>query len=228
VEALIAAAKAEGTDRIVAVLGRGGRDIASSGDEVADKTARENFLKDYASKHQVSMDGDKKAILVIGQSEWPFPIPLVRKDDAWRFDTAEGRREILYRRIGRNELNAIQVCLAYVDAQNDYAAADPQNTGLHSYAQRIVSTSGKKDGLYWPAKQGDAESPLGDLVARASAAGYRTDKPRTPFHGYYYRILTSQGAAAPGGAYNYLARGKMIGGFALIAYPAEYGNSGVM
>ncbi|AMN43659.1 DUF2950 domain-containing protein [Rhodoplanes sp. Z2-YC6860] len=227
VDVLIAAAKADSDDRAIAVLGSQGRDIISSGDIVADKAARTNFLSNFEAKHKIVLEGDNKAVLVIGSGDWPFPIPMIRKDGAWQFDTESGRREILYRRIGSNELDAIQVCLAYVDAQNEYAAADPQGTDLHAYAQRIVSTPGKRDGLYWPDVQGSPKSPLGELVARASAAGYRTDK-QVPFHGYYYRILTGQGPAASGGAYDYVVRGKMIGGFALLAYPARYGNSGVM
>jgi hypothetical protein len=166
--------------------------------------------------------------MVVGQEDFPFPIPLVRKDQTWRFDTAAGRLEILYRRIGRNELDAVQVCLAYVDAQNEYADKDRTGAGVGTYAQRIVSQPGKKDGLYWPASQGDDASPLGELAAHATREGYRVGGERAPYHGYYYRILTRQGPTAPGGALDYVVRGKMIGGFALVAYPAEYGNSGVM
>ena len=180
----------------------------------------------YDAKHNVIVEGDK-ASLVIGADDFPFPIPLTRQKAGWKFDTAAGRLEILYRRIGRNELDAIQTCLAYVDAQNEYAEKDRTGAGPGVYAQRIVSSSGKKDGLYWPASDGDA-SPLGELVAQASAEGYKAGAGRTPYHGYYYRILTQQGPNAPGGALNYVVKGKMIGGFALLAYPAEYGNSGVM
>ena len=174
------------------------------------------------------MEGDQKAVLVIGDQDWPFPIPIVRKDDSWRFDTAAGRDEILYRRIGRNERAAIQASLAYVDAQNDYAAITRASTGTAAYAQRIVSQTGKKDGLYWPTEPGESPSPLGELVAGATREGYRVGGERAPFHGYYYKILTRQGSAAPGGAYDYVVRGKMIGGFALVAYPAVYRQSGVM
>jgi hypothetical protein len=166
--------------------------------------------------------------LVIGEEDFPFPIPLVRRGVLWQFDTAAGRREVLYRRIGRNELAAIQACLAYVDAQNEYAEKDRTGTGVGTYAQRIASQPGKKDGLYWPAAQGNDESPLGELVAQATTVGYRIGGGRAPFHGYYFKILTRQGTAAPGGALNYIVRGKMIGGFALVAYPAVYRNSGVM
>jgi DUF2950 family protein len=223
-QALADAARTGDRRSVLAVLGRDGVDIVTSGDEVADEAMRQRFLAAYEAKHQVAMEGENKAIMIVGQEDFPFPIPLVRDGEAWRFDTAAGRLEILYRRIGRNELAAIQACLAYVDAQNEYAARE-QAAG--AYAQRIVSQPGKKDGLYWQASGGDV-SPLGEFMARATAEGYGTEKGRSPYHGYYYRILTRQGANVPGGAIDYVARGKMIGGFALVAYPAEYGNSGVM
>lgn len=226
--ALVSAARSGDRKGVLTVLGRDGTDIVSSGDAVDDAATRQRFLAAYDAKHQVVMDGDNKAIMVIGQEDFPFPIPLVRKDGIWRFDTAAGRLEILYRRIGRNELNTIQACLGYVDAQNDYAEKDRTGAGIGVYAQRVVSQSGKKDGLYWPASQGEDASPLGEFVAQATSEGYRIGGGRAPFHGYYYRILTKQGPNAPGGTLDYVVDGKMIGGFALVAYPAEYGNSGVM
>jgi len=201
-------------------------EIVFSGDEVADREARKRFVSAYDAKHNVNVEGDK-AFLVVGADDFPLPIPLIRREANWTFDTAAGRLEVLYRRIGRNELDAIQTCLAYVDAQNEYAEKDRTGAGPGVYARRIVSSSGKKDGLYWPASDGDA-SPLGELVAQASEEGYKAGTGRTPYHGYYYRILTRQGPNAPGGVLNYIVRGKMIGGFALLAFPAEYGNSGVM
>jgi hypothetical protein len=226
VAALVNAAK--GTDRaaVMRLLGPGSSEIVSSGDAVADATARKRVLEAYDSRHQVVMEGADKAVLVIGNEDWPFPIPLVRKDGSWRFDTAAGRQEILFRRIGRNELSAIQACLAYVDAQQEYAEKGVAGNGV--YAQRIVSQPGKKDGLYWPAQEREDESPLGELAADAATEGYRFGQQRIPYHGYYYRVLTRQGASAPGGALDYVVRGRMIGGYALVAYPAEYGNSGVM
>ena len=167
-------------------------------------------------------------MLVIGDNDWPFPIPLVRKDEKWSFDTKAGLDEILRRRIGRNELSAIQVSLAYVEAQNEYASLDPDGLGPRIYAERILSRPGKKDGLYWPTAEGEEPSPLGDLAAQAPPRAIGPAKQPTPYHGYYYRILTRQGAGAPGGAYDYVVNGKMIGGFALVAYPAQYGNSGIM
>jgi hypothetical protein len=225
-EALANAARSGDAKALVTVLGRDGRQIASSGDPVADAATRKQFVTAYDAKHQITMVGDNAAVLIVGKDDFPFPIPLVRKRSSWRFDTAAGQEEILYRRIGRNELNAVQTVLAYVDAQNEYA--DKGVAGRGVYAQRIVSRPGKKDGLYWPASFGEGESPLGELAANAAAEGYRAGEARMPYHGYYYKILTRQGSSAPGGALDYRIRGKMIGGFALVAYPAEYGNSGVM
>jgi Protein of unknown function (DUF2950) len=226
--ALVSAAKTGDRKAIVTVLGPDGEEIVSSGDEVADAATREKFVAAYDAKHQIAMEGEDKATMVIGQEDFPLPIPLVRKDGMWRFDTAAGRREILARRIGKNELDAIQASLAYVDAQNEYAEKDRTGAGVGTYAQRIISQPGKKDGLYWPTSQGEDASPLGELVAEATAQGYRAGGGRAPFHGYYFKILTKQGAAAPGGEQEYVVHGKMIGGFALVAYPAEYRNSGVM
>jgi hypothetical protein len=225
--ALASAAKTGDMKALNTVLGPDGEDIILSGDEVADVATREKFVAAYDAKHQIKMDGDNKAIIVIGPDEFPLPIPLARKDGMWRFDTAAGREEILFRRIGKNELDAIQACLAYVDAQDEYSEKDRTGAGVKTYAQRIVSQPGKKDGLYWPTSQGEEPSPLGELVAAATAQGYRVEGQRTPFHGYYFKILTKQGPAAPGGALDYVVGGNMIGGFGLVAYPAEYRNSGV-
>jgi hypothetical protein len=226
--ALAAAAKAGDMKALVAVLGPDGEDIVSSGDEVADAETRQKFVAAYDAKHRTVMEGNDKAVMVIGPEDFPLPIPLVRKNGTWRFDTVAGRDEILFRRIGKNELDAIQVCLAYVDAQNDYAEKDRTGARMNTYAQRIISQPGKKDGLYWPAAQGEEESPLGDFVAQATRQGYRVGAGRIPYRGYYFKILTRQGPSADGGAFDYVVQGKMIGGFALVAYPAEYANSGVM
>lgn len=225
--ALADAAKAGDDKKIVAVLGPGGENIVSSGDKVEDADALKRFIAAYDARHAFATDGDK-TFMILGDDDFPFPIPLVRKNGKWQFDTAAGRQEILFRRIGRDELDAIESCLAYVDAQNDYADKDRTGAGPGIYAQRFASTQGTKDGLYWPSAQGEEESPLGELVAEASSEGYRLGEGRAPFHGYYYKILTKQGPAAPGGALDYVVNGKMIGGFALVAYPAAYGNSGVM
>ena len=228
VDALAAAARSGDANAILKVLGPDGKPIVSSGDPVADSNIRQDFVSAYDAKHAIEMEGDGTQTLVIGDNDWSFPIPLVNKGGQWQFDTSAGLDEILRRRVGRNELSVIQVCLAYVQAQNEYSSLDPAGLGRGVYAQRIVSRPGKKDGLYWPSAEGEVPSPLGDLAAQAAAEGYKPGSTPIPYHGYYYRILTRQGATAPGGAYEYLARGKMIGGFALIAYPAEYGNSGIM
>lgn len=227
-DALIAAVRANNEGDILKILGRGGGDIISSGDKVADEKTKALFLAAYDVRHQVVTKDDKAAELLVGPDDWPLPIPIVAKNGNWEFDTAAGRQEILYRRIGRNELAAIQVSLAYVDAQADYASMNPDNNPTATYAQRFISTPGKKDGLYWPAAANEPQSPLGPAFAAATLSGYRFTGEPTPFHGYYYKILTAQGPLAPGGAVNYVVNDKMIGGFALVAYPAEYGNSGVM
>lgn len=216
---------------VLAVLGPGGDDIISSGDPVADRELRGAFLDEYNRGHRIQMESDDSATLLVGDDDWPLPIPLVRHDNGWRFDTPSGREEILARRIGRNELDTIQVCRAIVDAQQEYADADPERSGVRQYAQKFVSDPGTRDGLYWEAEPGEPQSPLGGLFAQASEEGYtlspgRSRGPR-PYHGYYYRMLTDQGDWAPGGAHSYIVNGRMTGGFAAIAWPADYGNSGI-
>jgi hypothetical protein len=229
VTTLVAAVRAADVRDMLKVLGPQGRDILVSGDEVADQTARAAFLIAYDLKHQVvKSDGGNSATLVVGNNDWLFPIPLVQKGGAWQFDAVAGRREVLFRRIGRNELSAIQAALAFVDAQNDYASMNPTGSKVDTYAQRILSSPGKKDGLYWPAAANEPQSPLGEAFAAATAQGYRTGAGQIPYHGYYYKVLTAQGPNAPGGAMNYLVKNNLIGGFGLVAWPAEYGNSGVM
>ncbi|MBR0811075.1 DUF2950 domain-containing protein [Bradyrhizobium diazoefficiens] len=221
----LAAAVKSGPREILKVLGKAAEDIVFSGDEVADDNIRQRFLSMYDAKHGIKAEGNKTATLILGQDDFPFPIPLVNTKTGWEFDTDEGRIEVLRRRIGRNELDAIQTALAFVDAQNEYADKD-RGEGAGVYAQRIVSSAGKKDGLFW--RDDSDPSPLGALVAEASKEGYRGgDAGPAPYHGYYFHILKGQGPDAPGGALNYVVKGKMIGGFALIAWPAEYGNSGV-
>ena len=224
VSALVTAVKSGTKDAILKVLGTAGEDIVNSGDEVADKDVRNAFVSAYDARHSVKVDG-KRAALIIGPDDFLFPIPLVHTKAGWEFDTEEGAHEVLYRRIGRNELDTIQTCLAFVDAEDEYAEKD-RGDGTGAYAQRIVSSPGKQDGLYWPSDTND--SPLGQLAAEASAEGYKAGSEPQPYHGYYFRILTRQGSSAVGGALNYVVNGKMIGGFALVAYPANYGNSGVM
>lgn len=225
--ALAEAARSSDLKRLYAVLGTGGRDILSSGDPIADAGDRLRFVTAYDNRHSISEKGDA-ATLLIGQDEFSFPIPIVRAGGRWKFDVEAGRKEIVARRIGRNELDAIQVSLAIFDAQQEYAAKDRSGAGAGVYAQRIVSRAGAKDGLYWDSAAGDEPSPLGQLAADAAAEGHSPGEPRRPFHGYFYKILKRQGPSATGGAFDYIANGKMIGGFGLLAYPAEYGRSGVM
>ncbi|MFZ0613408.1 MAG: DUF2950 domain-containing protein [Desulfobacterales bacterium] len=230
VKAMVAALNSNDTPALEAIFGSGSADLISAGDPTANQLERERFLKLYGEKSRLEQTADK-VVLSIGNEDWPFPIPIVKEGDLWRFDTEEGRDEILARRIGHNELNAIQVCLAYVDAQREYAFKDRDADGNLQYAQKIRSDEGMKTGLYWEAKAGEDQSPLGPLFAAAHEKGYSlessNDQP-IPYYGYYYRILEGQGRDAPGGAYDYLVNGKMIGGFALVAYPAAYASSGIM
>jgi hypothetical protein len=225
VQALVAALKAGDVKAQLAVLGSEAKAVLQSGDAVADKAARARFLQAYEEANKLEKSGDAKAVLVIGKLGWPFPIPVAKEADGWRFDTAAGKEEILNRRIGANELSTMQAMLAYSDAQREYYAANPQKDKLLQYAQKFVSTQGKRDGLYYPTKAGEPRSPLGPLFDSAKAQGYTQGGG---YHGYKYKILKAQGADAKGGAYSYLAQGRMIGGYALVAWPAAYGNSGVM
>ena len=226
VGALVTAIRAADRKALVEVLGPHGAPLVWSGDDVADRGAFLRFAAAYDQAHRLQ-GGGGKVVLYVGSDDFPFPIPLVPDGPRWLWDTAAGDDELLNRRIGQNELSAIQVCLAYVDAQREYYS---RGTGLLAYAQRFESTRGKHDGLYWEAKPGEQPSPLGPLVARARAAGYPLP-PRgapAPYHGYLYRILFAQGPDAPGGAYDFVVKGHMIGGFALVAQPALYGASGIM
>ena len=230
VKALVAAAKAGDSKSMLAVLGSGAKSVIHSGDATADRRGREVFLKAYEQSNKLVKSGDAKVLLSIGSDEWPFPIPIVREGAAWRFDVAQGKEELLNRRIGRNEVHAAQAALAFADAQREYYLRNPQKAKLHQYSQRFLSSPNKRDGLYWPVKAGEQASPLGPLFAAARTEGYKkseSGKP-VPYHGYHYRILKAQGPNAPGGAYNYVVRGAMIGGFGLVAYPASYDSSGVM
>ncbi len=229
VAALIKAVKANDKDALRAIFGPGGSKLLSSGDAVADAHSRMLFSKSYDESNKVVLEGESQATLVIGKDEWPMPIPLVKYPDGWRFDTVKGKDEILKRRIGRNELETMQVCLAIVDAEREYAGRHLDPDGVPVYASRFISRPGKRDGLYWPTQANEAPSPLGSLLATAADEGYVRAGAlrRKPYHGYYYRILKSQGKDAPEGTRDYLVKGKMIGGFAVIAYPARYGASGV-
>jgi Protein of unknown function (DUF2950) len=230
ITALVEAVKVNDQPMLRAILGPHGKKLISSGDTVSDQQNREAFIKAYSEANKLVFEGDKQAVLVIGQDEWPMPIPLVKSPAGWRFDTQQGEKEIITRRIGRNELNAIQVCLAIVDAAHEYAALDIDGDGIPEYAAQLVSTPGKRDGLYWQTMGDEPPSPLGPMLAAATSEGYTNSvsRPLAPYHGYFYRILTKQGKDAPGGAYDYLINGHMIGGFVVIAYPARYGVSGIM
>ena len=231
VRALVGAVKGNDTKELLMIFGPAGKELIFSGDEVADKAWRDRFVKAYEEMNKLVSENDKKIILHVGNGEWPYPIPVVKEGENWFFDTKAGKEEILNRRIGRNELNAIQVCLAYVDAQREYILEDRDENKLLEYAQKFVSKKGQKNGLYWEVKEGEEQSPLGPLIAKAAVEGYTGKWPlgrRNPYHGYHYKILKAQGKNAPGGEYDYLVNGKMIGGFALVGYPAEYGDSGVM
>ena len=233
--ALADAVRAQSAEQLLAVVGPASRTWLFSGDKVADRNDWNRFLAAYDEKHTLEAQGDAKAILDVGNDAWPFPAPIVKRGSKWVFDTEAGRQEIVNRRVGRNELDAIQTMLAIVDAEREYAQNDVDGNGYNDYAQRFRSTPGKKDGLYWPVQAGDGgESPLGPLVAEATSEGYgaqaKNGDPaakRQAYHGYYYKILKSQGKNAAGGAYEYMVGDKMLGGFAVVAWPASYRSSGV-
>jgi len=234
VNALVAAATNHDTNALHAIFGPEGHGLISP-DAVQATAEYKMFVQRLTEKTQLSTNSDSSITLEIGADGWPFPIPLVKQDGQWFFDTAAGRQEILARRIGMDETGAINVCNAYVEAQREYASQDRLGDGVLAYAQFLRSTPGTHDGLFWPTNQqpGEALSPLGPLVAQARVEGYhRTAKmlndEQAPYHGYYFKILTRQGKHAPGGKYNYIINGRMIAGFALVAWPAEWGNTGVM
>lgn len=227
VDALVAALRQQDAAAMQRILGPDSRRIVDSGDAAADRAAWAKFVTEYDAKHTIQMEGDSKAVVNVGASDWPMPIPLVKGTSGWVFDTAAGAEELLDRRIGRNELDAIQVCLAFVDMEREYAELDRNGDGTLEYAARLVSTPGKHDGLYWPTKAGEPPSPAGPRLAAAHPQPRQAGSAPKPFHGYYYRILTKQGPHAPGGARDYSVKGRLIGGIALVAWPASYMSSGV-
>ncbi len=212
---------------LLAIFGPAGDRLVDSGDPVAERDAREGFAKAYAKAHRIVMDRGR-AVLVIGDDDWPYPIPLVQRPSGWVFDVATGEQQIIDRRIGSNEMNTMATCRAYVIAQRAYAARRP--AGMAEFARRVESTPGRRDGLYWPAATPADESPLGPRVAQAEAEGYgaASREGLAPLRGYYFRVLTAQGPHASGGAKSYIVDGHMVRGFALVAFPARYGDSGVM
>jgi hypothetical protein len=232
VNSLVDALRANNTSQLKKLFGPDGGEIVSSGDPVADRAQADQFLAAYDAQHRLQAEADGKSTILVGPKDWPFPVPIVKSDGQYVFDSAAGKDEILNRRIGRNELATEVVCLAIVDAQRDYVALRPMGGDLPRYAKKIVSDPGQKNGLYWPTAEGETPSPLGPLVAAASAEGYGknrdTNAAPPPYHGYRYGLLTSQGPNAPGGEEDYLINGELIGGFGVVAYPADYGNSGIM
>jgi hypothetical protein len=230
--AFVDAIRAEDTDELHHILGRGADEIISSGDEVADQQARGKFLQAYDEKNALVSETDESVVLEVGKDAWPMPIPIVERWGSWRFDTRSGKEEILNRRIGRNELSVQEVCRAFVDAQREYKSQDRNGDGVLEFAQKLISDEGQKNGLYWETNEGEPPSPMGPLVAEAVEEGYGRDQSKTgerrPYHGYHFKLLKAQGKNAPGGAREYSVDGRLTEGFAVVAWPAEYGNSGVM
>jgi len=230
---LIEAIKAKDKTALDQIFGPSGKDLRT-GDEVQDAAESKEFAEHLAEKTGLVKENDSKVILHIGNENWPFPIPIVKYNEQWFFDTEAGKEEILNRRIGEDELTAILVCRSYVKAQRDYVLKDWDGDGIFAYAQKLRSDPDKRNGLFWRAKQGEEVSPLGELVARARHEGYKKkrgafkEEEPSPFHGYYFKILTRQGKNVPGGKYNYIVNGNMVGGFALVAFPSNWGKSGVM
>lgn len=235
VDALIEAARTDDVSSVVSLFGEGAEEWVRSGDEVQDEQGRNEFVAAFDKKNGLELEGDDSATLVVGDDDFPFPIPIVKTSEGWVFDAEEGKEELLNRRIGRNELNTIQALLAIADAQFDYAQEDRDGDGLREYATKFRSSEGKRDGLYWPTEDGEPASPLGELVAEASGEGYRGEKEEETddeesgaYHGYRFKLLQRQGENASGGAFDYMAAGSQIGGFAVVAHPVKYGVSGIM
>ncbi len=226
-DALIKAAGDFDVPELLAILGPDGKDVVASDDTVQDKNNAQAFAKEAGAKNsiEISKSNPNRATIIVGEAQWPLPIPLVKKNAKWYFNSVEGRQEILFRRIGENELNAITVCRGYVSAQMEYASEIHDKSGINQYAQKIISTPGKQDGLFWKNADGTPDGPIGEAVAKALEEGYTTGKGG--FHGYYFKILKGQGPSAPNGAINYVIEDVMIGGFALVAVPAEYRVTGV-
>jgi hypothetical protein len=224
-QALVTALQSNDEKAMLDILGKDAKQIVYSGDEVEDRQSHANFVQRYQEMHRLVNEPDGTTMLYIGAMNWPTPIPLVKKGSSWYFDTDTGKKEILYRRVGRNELSTIRVCQELVAAQKEY-----YSSRHNEYAQKIFSDEGQHNGLYWKVADGESQSPIGPLVAQAVAEGYAKGQggPPTPYNGYYFHILTRQGKSVPSGAKSYLANGKMTEGFAFVAYPAEYRSSGVM
>ena len=233
VKALTEAVGAKDNTALEQIFGPSGKDLRSR-DEVQDSIEFVEFAKYLTEKNDLIKENDSKIILHIGNENWPFPVPIVKYNDQWFFDTEAGKEEILNRRIGEDELTAVLVCRAYVKAQREYVLKDWNGDGIFAYAQKLRSDSGKRNGLFWRSAPGEALSPLGELVAQAWHEGYKKNRKAfkeaepSPFHGYYFKILTAQGKNVPGGGYNYITNGNMVGGFGMVAFPSNWGKSGVM
>jgi hypothetical protein len=225
-DAMVDAIRNNDDAAMAAMLGDNWRELVPANGE-DDEQLREKFLAGWAASHKIMVAEDNKATVQVGTTGWVMPVPIVKQDDGWRFDIEAGRKEILARRIGHDEIGAIQTLLAIVDGQREYAALDPMKNGVPTYARRLMSTAGKKDGLYWETAPGEPESPLGPLVARAQAE-HQVKGEHTGYYGYHYRLLYRQGAAALHGTRDYVVKGKMIGGFGVLAWPVTYGETGVM
>lgn len=226
VEAFISALRTYNLQTLVKIFGKGSERMFVSEDPVVDEQTRTGFLQLYDVKHALAQKEDGSRILLVGNDPWPMPIPIVKSGSKWAFDTAAGLDEIINRRIGRNELEAIQTILAIADAQREYYRRDRDGDGILEYAKKFASTVGLRDGLFWRVEDDERPSPLGPLVADAASEGYT--RASSSYHGYHFRLLSSQGSCAPGGAYDYMARENQMGGFAVLAYPADYGDSGVV
>ncbi|NTU60129.1 MAG: DUF2950 domain-containing protein [Deltaproteobacteria bacterium] len=227
-DALLKAVADADIDEVIRIFGPGGKELVSSPDPVQDKNRAKEFAAKASEKRSVVLDPKKpgRAVLAVGSEDWPFPVPIVKRSGKWVFDAKAGKRELLYRRIGANELDAIQICRGYVEAQKEYALQAREVTGVTQYAQKIISTPGKKDGLYWENADGTPGGPVSRAIAHAIEEGYSTTGGRG-YHGYYFKVLKGQGPAAPQGRLDYVLGGVMIGGFALVAVPMEYRVTGV-
>ena len=230
--AMIDAAKSGDKAALLRIFGSDGEELVNSGDDVADRRGMQELAEAAAKAMSLVEDTPGRVVVVVGAQSWPMPIPIVKRGETWVFDVAAGKDEVLTRRIGENELTTIDVMRAFVEAQQQYASVDREGDGIKQYARRIKSRPGKRDGLYWEAKDGEEMSPLGELVAEAESEGYqpgyRLSRRNQPYYGYYFKMMTRQGAAVPGGSYSYIVNGHMISGFAMVAYPAQWGNSGIM
>lgn len=228
-EALVTASRSGDVKAVLAVLGDRSKAFLVSGDPVSDRAALARFVELYDHSHELSSPDEATRTLAIGDDAWPFPIPVVKGKTGWSFDTAAGEKEILSRRVGQNELDVIQVCIGYVEAQRDYLTRNPDGESVPHYADRLLSSPGKRDGLYWQSGPGEPESPMGPAVSGAIGQGYTLKRGANgPYRGYHFRLLTAQGPHAEGGALDYREGGKLTRGFALVAWPESYGKTGVM